>query len=146
MPQKEVELILARQLASYLAVPIFLVDPQGALLYYNESAEAILGKRFDETGEVPLEDWTTAFIPRDQEGARLAPEELPLVIALKERRPAHRRFYIRGLDGVLREIEVSALPILGQAGRYLGAMAMFWEVHHAGDAVGDAGVSTHSGS
>jgi hypothetical protein len=29
MAQKAVELILMRQLASYLAVPIFLVDPEG---------------------------------------------------------------------------------------------------------------------
>ena len=53
MAQKAVELILMRQLASYLAVPIFLVDPEGNLLYYNEPAERLLGRRYDETGEMP---------------------------------------------------------------------------------------------
>ena len=50
MSQKEIEVILTRQLATYLAMPIFVIDTQGTLLFYNESAEAILGRRFDETG------------------------------------------------------------------------------------------------
>jgi hypothetical protein len=33
--QKEIELILARQLASYLVMPIFIVDLQGNIIYYN---------------------------------------------------------------------------------------------------------------
>jgi hypothetical protein len=56
MAPKAVELILMRQLASYLAMPIFLVDPDGNLLYYNEPAEYLLGRRYDETGEMPLAD------------------------------------------------------------------------------------------
>ena len=39
MPQQEIEMILVRQLASYLAMPIFIVDPQGTLVFYNEPAE-----------------------------------------------------------------------------------------------------------
>ena len=46
MAQKDVEVILMRQLASYLAVPIFLVDPAGNLIFYNEPAERLLGRRF----------------------------------------------------------------------------------------------------
>lgn len=52
--QKELEVILARQLTSYLSIPAFIVDPDGTLLYYNEAAEAVLGRRFAETGELPL--------------------------------------------------------------------------------------------
>ncbi|MBW2374226.1 MAG: PAS domain-containing protein, partial [Deltaproteobacteria bacterium] len=40
----DVELILLRQLASQLAMPIIVVDPRGDLLYFNEAAEAILGR------------------------------------------------------------------------------------------------------
>ena len=36
-PQMAIELILGRQLISYLGVPMFLVDPRGDLLYYNEA-------------------------------------------------------------------------------------------------------------
>lgn len=128
MVQKEIEVILARSLASYLATPIFIVDPQGTLLYYNPPAEAILGRRFEETGEIAAEAWSRMFDPMDESGASLPPGNLPLMIALTERRPAHLAFWIRGLDNTPRHIEVTAFPVFGQAGRYLGAMAIFWEV------------------
>lgn len=127
MAQQEIEVILMRQLASYLAAPVFIVDPQGNLLYYNEPAEVILGYRFEETGEMPVHEWSTVFQPTDEDGVQLAPEELPLVVALRDRRPAHRDFRIRGLDGTSRRIGVTALPLVGQAERFLGAVAFFWE-------------------
>ncbi len=61
MSQKEIEVILARQLAEYLVMPIFIVNPAGDLLFYNESAEDILGKRYDETGPMPASEWSTIF-------------------------------------------------------------------------------------
>ena len=48
-----------QQLASYLAMPIFLVDPEGNLLYDNEPAERLLGRRYNETGEMPAAEWST---------------------------------------------------------------------------------------
>lgn len=125
--QKEIELILARQLASHLAMPIFIVDPPGNLIYYNEPAEGILGRRFEETGEMPVEQWSTIYNPTDENGEPLSQDSLPLVIALTQHCPAHRTMWIDGLDGVRRRIEVTAFPIDGQAERYLGALAIFWE-------------------
>jgi PAS domain-containing protein len=124
--QHPVELIVLKQVASYLATPIFLVDPEGNLLYYNEPAELILGKRFDESGEMPMEEWSTAFIPEDQDGSPLPPEEVPLAIATRERRPAHASIHITGLDGVRRPINVTAFPLIAQSGHNLGAVALFW--------------------
>lgn len=124
---KEVEVILARQLASYLAMPIFIVDPQGTLVFYNEPAEVILGCRFEETGAMPVSQWSTLFTPTDDEGKPLTLEQMPLTIALAERRPIHRTFWIRGLNGMPRWIGVTALPLVGQANRFLGALAFFWE-------------------
>src|SRR6476661_1148570 len=102
MSQKEIEIILTRHLATYLAVPIFIVDPEGTLLFYNEPAEPILGRRYAETGEMPAEVWTADFHPTDQDGNPMPPEALPLMQALAERRPARGAFGIRGLDGVCR--------------------------------------------
>lgn len=127
MVEREIEVILTRQLSGYLAIPVFIVDPRGTLLFYNEPAEIILGRRFEETGEMGAEEWSTIFGALDEEGKSLPPEELPLMIALSERRPAHRSIIIRGLDGVQREIEITAFPLIGTAGRDLGAVAMFWE-------------------
>lgn len=127
MTQKAVEMILMRQLASYLATPIFVVDPEGTLVYYNEAAEAVLGKRFEETGEMPAAEWTQAFRPLDADGRLIEPGALPLSIALREHRPAFATFRIVGLDGAARSIDVTAVPLVGQAGRYLGAVAFFRE-------------------
>lgn len=124
--QRELEIVLTRQLASYLATPAFIVDPDGNLLFYNDAAEAILGHRFDETGEMLAREWTTMFAPTDSAGVPLSPEELPLIIALRTRLPAHREFWITGLDGARRHLVVTAMPLVGQAGRFLGALALFW--------------------
>ena len=128
MSQQEIEVILARHLAEYLAVPIFMVDPDGDLLFYNEPAEAILGSRYNETGAMPARELATTFHTMDGEGNPIPLEELPIVIALRQRRPSHRDLWIRGLDGVAREIEVTAFPLVGQANRFLGAIAFFWEI------------------
>ena len=108
-------------------MPIFIVNPEGDLIFYNEPAEQILGQSYTETGMMPAQEWTTMFQPFDAEGNLIAPEDLPLMIALKERHPAHKRFSIHGQDGVSRKIEVTAFPLIGQADRFLGAVAIFWE-------------------
>jgi PAS domain-containing protein len=128
MSQKDIEVILTRQLASYLVMPIFIVDLQGTLIFYNESAELILGLRFEETGEMSASEWGTLFSPTDDQGIPLALDALPLMITLAERRPVHGRIHVRGHDNVLRHIEITAFPLIGQADRILGAVAIFWEV------------------
>lgn len=127
-PQLAIELILGRQLASYLGVPIFIVDPKGSMLYYNESAEAILGIRFEETGRMPMEEWSRVFTPTDADGTPIKAEKLPLVIALRQGRPAFDEFYIQGLDESTRHIQVIGIPVIGLAGKRLGAIAVLWEV------------------
>jgi len=128
MSPKELEVILSRHLAEYLALPIFIVDPVGDMIYYNEPAEVVLGIRYIETGEMPASEWSTVFLPEDHEGNPIEPRDLPLMIALTEQHPAHKRFWIRGLDGKTRQIELTAIPLIAQADRFLGAFAIFWEV------------------
>ena len=123
----EVEVILMRQVASYLAMPIFIVDPTGDLIYFNEPAEELLGRRYEESGEMPVEEWSTMFTPTDDDGTPIAPGGLPLVVALQQGQPAHDRFWIRGLDGTRRHLSVTAFPLIGQHERHLGAVAMFWQ-------------------
>ena len=123
-----IQIILARQLGAHLSVPVFLVNPRGDLLFYNEPAEAILGRRFDDTGEMPAEEWSSAFNPVDDQGERVAPDALPLMITLRTHQPAHGKFSIRGLNGISHEIEVTSIPITGLQGEFLGAAALFWEL------------------
>jgi PAS domain-containing protein len=125
--QQPIELILMRELADHLSTAAFVVDPDGTLEFYNEQAEALLGLRFDETGPMPVEDWTSVFSPVDERGEVLTADQLPLVVSLRDRVPCHGSFWIRGLDGVTRELSVTAMPLLGKRGALLGAAALFWE-------------------
>jgi hypothetical protein len=124
--QQPVELILLKQVAGYLATPMFLVDPEGNLLYYNEPAEDLLGHRYEETGEMPLEEWGTVFSPTDSLGRPLPAQDLPLSRALAERTPSQASFFILGLDGISRHLSVTAVPLEGPGGANLGALAIFW--------------------
>ena len=127
MPQRPIELILTRQLASTLAMPVFLVDPEGTLVFYNEPAEAVLGMRFDETGEMPAAEWSTMWTPFAEDGSPLGSERLPLMIAVAERRPVHSAFWINALDGTRRHIEATAFPLTRVTDEIVGAVVIFWE-------------------
>lgn len=124
--QQPIELILLRQLASYLDMPIFVVDTAGRLVYHNEPAEPLLGVGFEEVGGMEMADWLGAFRPGDEAGAPIPDEEIPLLVALRERRPIHRRLWISGLDGVRRSIGATCLPLQGHGGEFFGAVAVFW--------------------
>jgi len=131
MAQFSIELILVRQLASGLAVPTVVADASGALVFMNEPAERLLGIRFDEQGDIPFDVWTTTFtVPETHPGA-VKPEDLPLSIALQQRRPAHGPLRISGRDGATHRIEITAFPLEGAHGQLEGGVAMFWEVDGA---------------
>ncbi|MCT4623600.1 MAG: PAS domain-containing protein [Schleiferiaceae bacterium] len=127
MSQHPLELILARQFADSMNMAVFLVDPEGNLLFYNEAAEDILGIRYSETGAMPVDEWATVFKPTDEHGEPLPPEGLPLVKTLSHRKPAHGSLYIANKLGHKFSITVTSYPIEGKPDRYLGAMALFWK-------------------
>ncbi len=115
-----------RQLADGLAVPVWLADERGDLLFFNEAAERLLGQRFDDVGNVSLDDARRILSFRDADGNSLPAEQTPLLVALRERRAVHRRVWISGIDGAEHEIEVTAFPLLGGGGHLIGGVAMFW--------------------
>ena len=123
--QKPLELILARNLMSALSTPAFLVDEGGLLVFYNEAAGMLLGKRFEELGTVGPEEWGALFGPFDRDGEPIPYDELPLVVAVRDDRPAHANFEIRSADGTHHRVEASAFPIQTTHGSR-GAIAVFW--------------------
>jgi PAS domain-containing protein len=127
MPAHELEIILSRQWADCLSIPMFITDTQGNLLFYNEPAEALLGRRFEDTGPMPVDEWSSVFRPEDETGQPLAPEQLPLVRTLAERQPAQGSFWINSLSGGRHRLSVTSFPVVGRSDRYLGAIAIFWE-------------------
>ena len=128
MAQQPVELILLKQWASYLTLPVWLMDDRGNLLYYNEPAEGLLGVRFEEAGEIHADQLAEHFQTTRLDGTPYPNAELPVVVALTDRVPSHDTIRVRGLDETWRILEITAFPVEGQGNRHLGAVAMFWEI------------------
>jgi PAS domain-containing protein len=123
--QRPLELILARNLMSALSTPAFLVDEGGLLVFYNEAAGLLLGKRFEELGTVGPQEWGSLFGPFDESGEPIPYDDLPIVKAVRAGRPAHAEMTVRSTDGSNHDVEVSAFPILTAHGSQ-GAIAVFW--------------------
>ena len=123
--QRPLELILARNLLSSLSTPAFLADKTNDIVFYNEAAGALLGRRFEESGPMSAEDWLNDFGPLDESGEPIPFEEQPLTLALRANRAAHARHRIRSLGGAIHDVEVSGMPIIGASG-FNGAMVFFW--------------------
>lgn len=129
--QKPLELILARNLLTSVTTPAFLVARDGALLFYNEAAGALLGRPFEDVGQLDAGEWTASFGPLDENGDPIPLEDLPLTRALRDGRPAHAEFRVRDSRGSRHMIAASAMPIVGNAEGASGAMVIFWPVDAA---------------
>lgn len=112
---------------SALSTPAFLVDEGGLLVFYNEAAATLLGKGFEEVGQVGPAEWGDLFGPYDEAGETIPYEELPIVRAVRAGRPAHASFGARAFDGRVHPVECSAIPILTAHGSR-GAIAILWPV------------------
>ena len=130
--QRNLVLILARELASNSATPMFVVDPAGNLVFFNEPAENVLGRSFAETGPLSPEAWGRMFSPVDDEGKPIPLEVLPLAKTMRLLEPGHMEFTITGLDEVARKIAVTAFPLFARANEFVGAVAIFWEARKDG--------------
>jgi PAS domain-containing protein len=121
---RPLQLILARNLLSSLSTPAFLVDADGNLLFFNDAAGALLGRRYEETGQM-TDVWTATFGPFDEGGSPIPYDQVPLTTALRGNRPSHGGFRIRSAGGVEHAIEASALPLVGDQ-NFHGAIVVFW--------------------
>jgi len=126
--QKHLVLILAREFASSLSTPTLIADERGYLVFYNEAAEAVVGRRFAEAGEMPLDDWLAAFEPRTLAAEPLSPEQRPARVAFDERRATHLRYLVTSADGLERQIEVTAFPLFAHSDEFVGVVVLFWRV------------------
>ena len=125
---KKLLLILARELANNLATPMFVVDVHGALVFYNEAAETLIGQSFSVTGPLRFDQWGgPMFQVEDLDGNAVTVNELPLARTLVERRPAHARFRFTALDGVKRTIEATSFPLFAHVDDLAGTLSVFWE-------------------
>lgn len=124
---KGLALIRARAVATNLAVPMVVLDPEGTIVFFNRAAETLFGQPFEEAGELSSADWASAFTPEDDGGAPIPMRELPAGVALTEQRPNHRTIYYRDDLGERRRIEVTAFPLMGREHELRGAVTIVWE-------------------
>jgi hypothetical protein len=127
MSRKSIEALLTIEWCSHLSTPVFVVEPNGALLFYNEPAEVLLGTHFEDTGPLEQGQWATKWDPTDVNGDHLHPGDLPLVKTLTSGEPSQGDLWIVASDGVRRHLAVTAIPIVGTHGVTFGAAAIFWE-------------------
>ena len=127
MSAKAVELILLRQLLGRLPLPATLVDAEENVVYFNPATERLLGFDRAKVGEFPLSQLRELVDPRHHDGSVMDVRDMPIAVALHDRRPQHHRMIIHGADGRRHRIVTTAIPLDGQGGVLLGAMNFFWE-------------------
>ena len=64
--------------------------------------------------------------PADARRGAAPHERRPTGIALYERRAAHERMRITGVDGIEREVAATAFPLFAHADEFVGIVAIFW--------------------
>lgn len=128
MSAKAVELILLRQLLSRLPLPATLVDAEGVVVYMNPASERMLGWELAEFGDdLPFSRVPELLDPRRPDESHMEAREMPLSMALHDRRPQQYRMIIHDRGGTPHRIVTTAIPLDGQGGTLLGAMNFFWE-------------------
>jgi PAS domain-containing protein len=125
MATQPVELILARNLVSHITLAALLIDPDGVIVYFNDAAGELIGRRFEEVGPLERDAWNAEFGPFDEFGAVVPTQDMPVTVALREGLPATDRVRLRLRDEELVEVEVSALPFNTVDGLQ-GALVTFW--------------------
>jgi PAS domain-containing protein len=125
--QKSLPLILARELAANLATPMFLLDAEGMLVFYNDAAAMLLGKPFGELGEIPSSEFGAVLQLATPSGEPLRRRDSPVGVALFEQRPAHQSLIATAYNGVRRMYDATAYPLFAAAGEMHGVVAVFWE-------------------
>jgi PAS domain-containing protein len=126
--QKNVVLILARELASNIATPMLVLDEVGTIVFFNEPAERVLGATFASVGEVLAEEYDTKWPTTDPDGREISLLRGPLARVVSDHTPGHRVIRVRGLDGVWHLIETTVYPLFASASHFVGAVGVFWEL------------------
>jgi PAS domain-containing protein len=130
--QQSLDLILARNLISGIKLAAFLIDPDGVLVFFNDAAGELIGRRFEEVGRLNREEWNSQFGPFDEFGQLVPTDSMPLTKALRDGLPANGCFRVSSGEAEnLIDVEVSALPLTTADG-FQGAIIVFWRAEVGG--------------
>ena len=124
---KSLPLILAREFAANLATPLAILDEHGALVFFNEPAEQIIGQTPAELGILSEREWLARFSAERLDGTPIEDEDQPAVVARRELRPTHETLVYKTVDGRRRTLSVTAIPLLSHEDELAGIVTAFWE-------------------
>lgn len=107
-----------RELLQALPVAAYTTDTTGTILLFNDAAVALWG-RAPERGR----RWCGATTMASPAGAPIAPEDCPLAVTLRERRPQSRVPIVIGRpDGSERHVLAHPQLLYGEGGAIVGAV------------------------
>lgn len=125
--KKSLQLILARELAANLATPMFLIDEEGMLVYFNEAAELMLGRTFADVGPMTADEFGARLQLSDLDGTPMRRRDSPAGVAFIQGKPSHRTVFATSFDGTRIRVEATAYPLFGKVGEMHGVLTVFWE-------------------
>ncbi|MBL0741108.1 PAS domain S-box protein [Chryseolinea lacunae] len=106
---------------------VVVASPDGKITYANKSALYILDTTADEVTEHYFHN--PVWKPVDETGQRLAPENLPLSIALTKQQAVGNVLHgLQHENGSMKWISVNAAPLLDEAGRMYAAVSSFIDI------------------
>jgi PAS domain S-box-containing protein len=126
-PQTKIEIDTLRCLILDLPVGVVVADSKGCFVFFNRTAERILGRGYVD---IPLEEWSREYGCYLPDGSAPYPSErLPLARALRGETVLDQKILIRrddGAPGVI--INASAAPWRDSRGAPCGAVVAFGDV------------------
>ena len=125
-----VELILARNLISEISLAALVCDPEGAVVFFNDAAGELLGRRFDELGPLTHEEWNANFVFRDAPLRSSPQDHLPSTAIAGDGHPQYGRTRLQGRADVI-DAEFVEFPLSTIEG-LRGAIVLLWPAAAAG--------------
>src|SRR5687767_6727624 len=123
-----------RQLLDALGVAVYTTDADGRITFYNEAAAALWGRR-----PAPGEEWCGSWRLYWPDGRRMAHDECPMAICLREQRPVRgQEAMAERPDGTHVWFQPHPTPLRDDEGRVVGAVNVLVDVserRHAEDAL-----------
>ncbi len=124
---KSLVLIRAKHLAESVTTPTFIADREGTLIFYNEAAEALLGRPFSDSGPMPAAEWGESFNIRSRDDSPFPLDAMPGWMEVQQHRPALGHLKFSNASGEDHLIAVCAVPLFTSQEQFEGAIVVFWE-------------------
>ncbi|AXY75609.1 PAS domain S-box protein [Paraflavitalea soli] len=114
-----------KSLLSKLPIALYTCDKDGHILFFNEAAVELWGRKPEPGKEL----WCGSWEIYRTDGALMPLEECPMAIALKEGRAVHgQEIVIRRPDGSKRRVMPSPQLVFDAAGKLVGAVNMLSDI------------------